>query len=78
MLQIHTGHEMEAELGERFVECFVAAADDAGLPADTEFRTCLRNYMEWAVAEVMAYTPKGSTVAPGLAIPHWSWDGLVE
>lgn len=76
MLTMHSNIDAEAELGTRFVACFVAAADDAQLPGDPEFRAALRDYMEWAVAEVMVYSPSGSTVQPGLAMPRWSWDGL--
>src|SRR3954465_14758590 len=36
MLRIHAGNGMDADLGERFVACFVAAADDAGLPDEPE------------------------------------------
>jgi hemoglobin len=78
MLRIHSGQGMEAELGDRFVDCFVAAADDAGLPGDPEFRAVLRDYMVWAVAEVFAYSPKGSEVPADLAVPRWSWDGLQD
>ena len=52
MLDIHARNEMEDDLGSRFVECFVKAADDAGLPDDPEFRSALRAYMEWAVSDV--------------------------
>jgi len=76
MLGIHAGTDAEEELGERFVRCFVQAADDAGLPADVEFRAALRSYMAWAVAQVMAFSPRGSQVPPGLRVPRWSWDGL--
>jgi hemoglobin len=76
MLTIHAGCEAPQEMGERFVACFVAAADDAGLPADPEFRATLRAYMEWAVAEVMGYSPAGSSVPGDLPVPRWSWDGL--
>jgi hemoglobin len=77
MLGIHAnqGAEMN-ELGERFVRCFVRAADDAELPGDAEFRAVLRAYMEWAVAEVLAYSPRDARVPPELPVPHWSWDGL--
>jgi hemoglobin len=78
MLHIHCGHDMEADLGTRFVRCFVQATDDAGLPDDPAFRTALREYMEWAVAQVMSYSPHGSWVENGLPIPHWGWDGLIE
>jgi len=32
--------------------------------------------MEWAVQEVLDYSPPGSRVPSSLAVPRWSWDGL--
>ena len=75
MLSIHAGQGAEEDLGNRFVACFVQAADDAQLPADPEFRASLRSYMEWAVGEVLAYSPPGAHVPAGLPVPRWSWDG---
>jgi hemoglobin len=66
------------DLGRRFVDCFVAAADDAGLADDREFRAALRAYMEWAVSDVLVYSAEGSVVPDGVPMPHWSWDGLAE
>ena len=54
-----------SRMGERFVTCFVAAIDDAKLPADAEFRTAMRAYMQWAVAEVMSYAPRSSSCRRG-------------
>ncbi len=76
-LGLHAGTGAEEGYGTRFVQCFVAAADDAQLPADPDFRRALREYVEWAVAQVMAMSPHGSVVADALPFPHWSWDGLV-
>ena len=76
VLYLHSSTGVKDDLGRRFVDCFVRAADDAGLPEDPEFRGALRAYMEWAVAEVLAYSPHGSTVPADLPMPHWSWDGL--
>jgi len=77
MLGIHAGQGAESDLGERFVACFVAAADDARLPDDREFRDALRAYMEWAVGEVMAYSPpERADVPTGLPTPLWGWNGL--
>jgi hemoglobin len=76
MLAIHAGQGMEEDLGDRFVACFVQAADDARLPDDPDFRRSLRAYMEWAVAEVLVYSPQGAAVPEDLAVPRWSWDGL--
>ena len=73
---MHAGNGDLSDLGRRFVDCFVRAADDAGLPADPEFRTALRSYMEWAVAEVLSYPEPGVEVPARLPMPSWSWDGL--
>ena len=76
LLQMHAGNGDMGDLGRRFVDCFVAAADDAGLPDDAEFRAALRTYMEWAVDDVLDYSPPDAVVPGGLPVPRWSWDGL--
>lgn len=76
MLGVHCGQGAEADLGERFVRCFVEAADDAGLPDDPIFRKILKIYMESAVAEVLSCSPHEASVAQALPMPRWSWDGL--
>jgi hemoglobin len=76
LLLLHAHNGDMGDLGRRFVDCFVAAADDAGLPGDADFRAALRAYMEWAVADVLAYSPVGAVVPAGLAVPRWSWEGL--
>jgi hemoglobin len=78
MLQMHAGNGDMSDLGQRFVSCFVLAADDAHLPDDPQFRAALRAYMVWAVEDVLAYSPENTVVPQGLAMPHWSWDGLQE
>lgn len=75
MLAIHAGQGAEEDLGQRFVACFVQAADDARLPGDPEFRASLRSYMEWAVRQVLDCSPPGSRVPDGLPVPRWSWGG---
>jgi hemoglobin len=77
LLGLHAGMEAQDDLGDRFVACFVHAIDDAHLPDDADFRRVLRHYMEWAVRDVHTYNPRGSTVPVGLAVPRWTWDGLV-
>jgi hemoglobin len=76
MLGLHARMQAGDDLGTRFVECFVRAADDAGLPPDPEFRAALRRYMQWAVSDVMVYSPRDAVVPDGLPVPRWSWDGL--
>ncbi len=53
VLYMHAGNGDMGDLGHRFVECFVRATDDAGLPDDPEFRAALRAYMQVAVDEAL-------------------------
>ena len=78
LLQLHAGNGDMSDLGRRFVECFVGAVDDAGLPAAPEFRAALRAYMQWAVDDVLAYSAEDAVVPGGLPMPRWSWDGLQQ
>ncbi|WP_336204136.1 globin domain-containing protein [Nonomuraea sp. LPB2021202275-12-8] len=76
MLRLHAGNGMEDDLGKRFLDCFLGAIDDAGLPGDPDLRAALRAYMTWAVREVLSYSPHDARVPTGLPVPRWSWDGL--
>ena len=73
---MHSGNGDLSDLNRRFVECFVAAADDAGLPDDPAFRAALRAYMEWAVAETSRFPDRDSEIPAGLPVPRWGWEGL--
>jgi hemoglobin len=76
VLQMHAGNGDMTDLGNRFVACFDAAMDDAGLPGDEAFRAAMHDYMRWAVDSVLVYGPPGTVVRDGLAMPRWGWDGL--
>ncbi|SFF64833.1 hemoglobin [Blastococcus tunisiensis] len=76
LLRMHAGNGDISDLGRRFVDCFVAALDDAQLPADPEFRSAMRAYVEWAVDDVLVFSPVDAVVPDDRAVPRWSWDGL--
>jgi hemoglobin len=79
LLRMHSGNGDMSDLGRRFVDCFVAAMDDAGLPDDPDFRAAMKSYMEWAVRDVaLAYPHDVASVPAGVAMPHWTWDGPAE
>ena len=78
MLEIHARQGTGDGWDERFVTCFMQAADDAGLPGDEEFRAAIRAYMEWAASEVVSYAPAEAQVPLDLPVPRWSWSGPVE
>jgi hemoglobin len=75
VLDMHAGNGDMGDLGERFLRCFDDAMDDANLPADPAFRSCMHAYMRWAVDDVLSYETKNA-VAPGSTMPRWGWDGL--
>jgi hemoglobin len=77
VLHMHSGNGDMDDLGKRFLACFVAAMDDAALPAEPEFREAMRDYMRWAVDDVLVYSPHDSVVPTAAAMPHWGWDGLI-
>jgi hemoglobin len=76
VLQMHSGNGDMTDLGERFVDCFVLALDDAGLSADPAFRAAMRAYMQWAVSDVLIYSPLDAAVPSDVPMPRWSWNGL--
>jgi hemoglobin len=76
VLLMHAHNGDMSDLGERFIRCFDAAADDAALPADDAFRGALHAYMRWAVDDVLSYAAEDAVVAVGAPMPRWGWDGL--
>ena len=76
VLDLHAGNGDMTDLGQRFLACFLVAADDAGLPEDPAFRAALHAYMTWAVNEILVFGPPDSVVPTNRQLPQWSWDGL--
>jgi hemoglobin len=76
VLTMHAGNGDMGDLGERFLDCFLHALDDAGLPKEPAFRGAMTGYMRWAVDTVLSYSPVDAVVPAGLPMPRWGWDGL--
>ena len=55
----------------RFVSLMSIAADDAGLPADPEFRSALMAYVEWGTRLALANSDPGAEVAEHAPMPRW-------
>jgi len=77
VLRLHAGNGEHAEMDARAIECFDRAIEDAGLAADEPLRAALHAYFAWAVAEQARYPESPDAVPDGLAVPRWSWDGVV-
>lgn len=75
VLRLHGASGAPHDMGERFYDCFVAALDDAAIPADPRLREALRGYMRWAVDDVMTYADQMPEPGPR-PVPRWTWSGL--
>ncbi len=49
------------------------AADDAGLPADPEFRSAFVAYIEWGTRLAVANSQPDAEPPPKAPVPRWGW-----
>jgi hemoglobin len=78
VVRMHSGNGPHDEMDHRAIACFERALGDVGLDRDPMLRQALLEYFTWATTHTMArYHESADDVPDGLAIPHWSWSGLV-
>jgi hemoglobin len=73
MLARHRGLGIDAEHRLRFVTLLSRAADDAGLPADPEFRAAIMGYAEWATRLAVENSAPDAQPAEHAPVPRWGW-----
>jgi hemoglobin len=74
MVNKHKDLAITPEQRLRFVTLMSLAADDAGLPADPEFRSALLAYLEWGTRLAMHNSQPDATDVPQEApVPRWGW-----
>jgi hemoglobin len=73
MLAHHRDLGITAEQRHRFVALMSLAADDAGLPADPEFRSALLAYAEWGTRLAFENSQPGAAVVEHAPVPRWGW-----
>jgi hemoglobin len=73
MLQKHVGLGITDEQRFRFASLMSRAADDAGMPADPEFRSALVAYLEWGTRLALGNSQSGATVMEHAPVPRWGW-----
>ena len=78
VVRIHSGDGEHDEMNERAIDCFDQAMRDVGIAEDQAIWPVLHDYFAWATRVTMnAYLDSADDVPAGMAIPRWSWDGLV-
>ncbi len=73
MLEKHRGRALTEEQRRRWVELICDAADDAGLPADPEFRSAFVAYIEWGTRLAVGNSQPGAEPPPKAPVPRWGW-----
>jgi hemoglobin len=79
VVRLHSGNGPHGEMDRRAIACFDEALVDVGLRREDRLGQVLHDYFAWATTTTMSrYHRSASDVPEGLAIPHWSWNGLVS
>jgi hemoglobin len=73
MLAHHRDLGITPEQRRRFVALLSAAADEAELPGDPEFRSALVAYAEWGTRLAMQNSQSGAKVVEHAPVPRWGW-----
>ncbi|MCW2996431.1 MAG: hypothetical protein JWQ18_3926 [Conexibacter sp.] len=73
MLARHVGLAITPQQRLRFVTLLSAAADDAGLPADPEFRAAVMGYAEWGSRLAQHNSQPGAETVAQAPVPRWGW-----
>ena len=79
VVRMHSGNGPHEEMDRQAIACFDEALADAGIAGNDRLSTVLHDYFEWATTNSMSrYRRSEGDVPDALAIPHWSWEGLVD
>jgi truncated hemoglobin YjbI len=73
MVSRHLGKALREDQRARWVQLLCAAADDAGLPADPEWRAAFVSYLEWGSRLALENAQPGAHPPPRMPVPRWSW-----
>ncbi|MCA2219678.1 group II truncated hemoglobin [Nonomuraea aurantiaca] len=75
LIDAHRGLGISEGQRQRFVELYMAAADQAGLPEDAPFREALRSHVEFGskVAMQNSHAETDDQLHPLREVPQWGW-----
>jgi CDGSH-type Zn-finger protein/truncated hemoglobin YjbI/ferredoxin len=73
MVSQHLGKAIREEQRARWASLMVQSADEAGLPADPEFRAAFVSYLEWGTRVAVENSTPGATPPQHMPVPRWWW-----
>jgi truncated hemoglobin YjbI len=73
MVSQHMGKGLSEDQRARWVQLLCRSADEAGLPADPEFRAAFVSYLEWGSRIAVENSQPGAHPPMHMPVPHWGW-----
>jgi hemoglobin len=75
IIDVHRHLKITDEQRDRFVEVYLAALDEAKMPADEAFRQAVREHVEFGthVAQQNSWAESDAELHPIREVPHWDW-----
>ena len=77
MIAVHRYLKITEEQRQRFVQLYMEALDDVGMPDDEPFREAFRSHVEFGsrVAMQNSLAESDDELHPLREVPRWSWQG---
>ena len=77
LIEVHRGLRITEAQRARFVELYMTALDEAGMPADEPFRTAVREHVEFGTQVAMqnSNATTDDELHPLREVPRWTWPG---
>lgn len=77
LIAVHRHLKIAEQQRQRFVELYMAALDEAGMPADEPFREAVRAHVEFGsnVAMQNSNAKSDDELHPLREVPRWTWSG---
>ncbi|WP_018974654.1 group II truncated hemoglobin [Rudaea cellulosilytica] len=73
MIRQHLKRHLSEPMRRQWVNLLLDAADEAGLPADPEFRSAFLAYIEWGTRLALINSQPGVEVEAEQSMPKWGW-----
>lgn len=73
LLAHHANLRIDERHRARFVDAFMEAADEIGLPTAARFRGRLREYLEWGSKIAETVSQPGADTSSDQPVPVWGW-----
>jgi len=80
LIEVHRNLEITDEQRERFIELYMEALDEVGLPEDDAFREAVHSHIEFGarVAQQNSHAKSDADLYPLHEVPRWTWRGDSE